>query len=643
MKQISCAHWLTLFLVLMVTLELGAQRPRLPGGGGQSGPPPGTGASGGQIGTLVDDFVDTDSFSVKYIYKEVPWDTLFRGDTSKYWWYHIYDPARHKLWDDLHLGIPGSAARSVRYAPKFIEGNHLGVHVFDNYLKRTSSLPLYFSEKPFADISFRRGADQDDFVFDGTFSNTFQNGLNFTLEYQRLGQIGEYQRQRLRNTNLVMGLHYKWWSNKVHSYLSFANNTFIQDANGGIQADSLLLLPQFNIRIGVPTFLPSGRTQYEQRSVELFNSLALSKKTAVPIQLYNSLSYERERYLFFDVNNPNAAEYFGQFFTDERGVRHNVLLNSFRNEIGIDLATESFLGLQAERIRGGLIQRWIQWSQDPNTQPLNEVSAFGEAYVRLGARLTAEAKIQQGLFDAGGNNLLWLRGKLHLPFKTLLNFSYERQALLPSLIDRSVNISFRNVYTNDFNTQKINQIRADISNQLTHTRLEFGLVRALDLILYDVSGVPTQDQDGINILQIGVTQQIKIWHIYWNQSLLYQASSSTKLGLPTLFYKGSLFYEKPLFRGKSPVKLGCDYRLLPEFTSLTYLPMHAQWAFLEHNQQRFFPELDVFASMKVKVFRFYARFENLLGIFNGYPLFHHHRFPMHERRFSFGVYWILLD
>jgi hypothetical protein len=643
MKLTSCVQWLILIVVLLASIELAAQRPRLPGGGGQSGPPPGTGASGGQLGTLVDDFVDTDSFTVKYIYKEIPWDTLQRGDTSKYWWYHIYDPARHKVWDDLHVGIPGSASRSVRYAPTFIEGNHLGVHVFDSYMKRTKQLPLFFPEKPFADVSFRRGADQDDFVFDGTFSNTFQNGLNFTLDYQRLGQIGEYQRQRLRNTNLVMGLHYKWWSDKVHSYLSFANNSFIQDANGGIQEDSLLLQPQFNIRIGIPTFLPSGRTQYEQRSVELYNSLYLTNKSAVPIQLYNSITYERERYLFFDINNPNGAAYFGPFFTDERGVRHNVLLQSLRNEIGVDLATESLLGLQAERIRAGLIQKWIQWAQDPIAQPLNEVSAFGEAYVKLGDKVTAEAKIQQGLFDATGNNLLFLKGKLSLPFKTKLNLSYERQALLPSLIDRSVNISFRNVYTNEFTTQKINQIRGEISNNIIHTRLEFGLVRALDLILYDTTGIPSQEQTGINLFQIGITQQLKLGHIYWNQSLLYQAASSTKLGIPPLFYKGSLFYEKPLFRGKSPVRLGCDYRLIPEFTSLTYLPMHAQWAFLENRTQRFLPEMDVFASMKVKVFRFYARFENLLGTFNGYPLFHHYRFPMHERRFSFGVYWILVD
>lgn len=623
--------------MLLLSFGAEAQRPGAPGGNLPPAPP------GGGNRNMVDDFIDTDSFSVAYIYKEEAWDTLYRGDTSLYQFYHLYDPARRRTWDYLHIGLPGSPARPVYYDLPYREGNHLGVHVYDPYIRRAKDLAFYFPDRPFADLAYLRGADQDDFVFDAVFSNTFANGLNFSLEYQRIGQIGEYRHQRSRNTTLNAGFSYAWWKDRIQSYFIFSNSGILQENSGGISSYDVYDDPRFNTRIGIEVLLSASRTRFNVREYELYNSLEAPFTTRFPLKLYNSLKISNESFLFFETASQGGIneEYFGPFFNDPRGIRHGVQLNSVRNEIGLDMAVDSIAGFEVEKIRGGIIQRWISWQQEPNDTRLNEFHVFAEGYLKLFNRIDTKGRYQQGILDAAGNSNVLIEGKIRLPGNLNILGTYERSSILPSLITQSVNISFRNVYTTDLNVQRINRIKGGLKINNTGTSIEAGVLRGIDLIVYNPQGFPEQLEVPTNILQIAATQELSLWDFKWYHYLLYQATAESKLGIPTWFYKSSLFWERGISRGNSPLRIGVDFRIMPDFFSLTYLPMHAQWTYQNEQKQELFPELDVFVALKVKVFRAFVRFENIIGLVNNRPLFHHYRYPMHERRLSIGIQWIL--
>jgi len=628
----------TLIATIVSFNKLAAQRPQPPGNdfptdienGGRPG------------GSILSDFLDTDSISLAYYYKEFAWDTLYRGDTSLYAFHHIYDPARRRTWDYLHIGLPGSPARPVYFEKPYIEGNHMGVSVFDIYTKKASKMPFFLPERPVADLAYLRGADQDDFVFDAIFSNTFENGLNFSMDYERLAQVGDYRNQRSRNTNLTMGLNYKWWKDKVNSYFIFANNAFLMENSGGIRDESVYGDPRFNTRAGIETYLGNSRSRYELREFELYNTIEAPFTSRYPLRLYNSLTYSRERYLFFQTA-PYDLDYFGIFANDTRGVRHGVEISKFRNELGLEWEAESLAGIDIDKIRAGLVQNWISWIQEPNTRQLNEFHVFAEGYLTLFKRMVTKGRYQQGLLDAAGNSHVLLEGKLKLPADFNLTATYERSSILPSLIDQSVNVNFQNVYRTNFGLQRFNTLKGGISWKRTKSTLEVGLQRGIDLIVYNINGIPEQIGDAVNILQVAAIQELNIWHFKWYHYLLFQASSTTQLGIPPLFYKSTLFYEREFFRGKSPLRIGADFRTLTTYQSLTFLPIHAQWAYQTESNQILFPEIDVFVSLKVKVFKAFVRFENVLGTVNNKPLFHHYRYPMHEQRLSFGIQWILPD
>jgi len=631
--------FLTYLFVFFGLNQAIAQRPQLPGGDLSQDLPEESGQRGG---TILSDFIDTDSISFGYYFKEFESDTFYRGDTSLYAFHHLYDPARRRNWDYLHIGLPGSPARPVYFNLPFREGNHLGVNVFDLYTKTAKGMPFFISERPIADLAYLRGADQDDFVFDAVFSNTFANGLNFSMDYERLAQVGDYRNQRSRNTNLTFGLHYKWWADKISSYFTFANNAFIMENSGGIISEDVFGDPRFNIRAGVETFLSNSRSRYELREFELYNTFQAPFTSRYPLRLYNSLTYSQERYLFYETG-PYNTDYFGIFANDGRGIRHGVGVSKFRNELGLEWEAESIAGIEVDKIRAGLVQNWITWAQEPNENRLNEFHLFSEGYLTLFNRIITKGRYQQGLLDATGNSHVLLEGKLKLPAELDLSVTYERSSILPSFIDQSVNVNFQNIYRKNFQTQKLNTLKGGITWRKTRTSLEAGLQRGLDLIVYDISGLPEQIEEAVNILQVAAIQEINIWHFKWYHYFLFQASSNAKLGIPPIFYKSSLFFEREYFRGKSPIRVGVDFRTMPTYQGLTYLPLLAQWAYQSERNQLFYPEIDLFVSLKVKVFKAFVRFENVLGTFNNKPLIHHYRYPMHEQRLSFGIQWILPD
>lgn len=627
-----------IWLLLLQSSIMLAQRPGAPGGR----PLPGQGSGGRpSAGELLSDFVDTDSISVPYWYKETNWDTLQRADTTLHDFYHVYDVSRRREWDYLHTGLAGSPTRPVYYQANYIEGNRLGMDVLDLYKRPAHQTPFFETNKPFSDLIFLRGADQDDYNFEAIFAHTFGNGLQFTLDYQRMGTLGEYANQRLRNTSFSAGLHYTWWDGKVNSYLSFSNSAFLHENNGGITTDDNFQDPAFNLRIGYPVFLDNSRTRYTDAEVELYNVVKAPFTTRYPITLYHSFRYNAEYFKFYEIGQNFDPDYFGLFLTDFRSIRHASRLTTYRNEVGLEWAVTSVPGVEIDRLRGGLVQRQLIWEQEPLTTRLSELHLFAEGYLTLFDRIKTKARYAQGTLDAAGNSQILVDGTVELGKGLLFKGKYERNSIIAGLMQQSINVNFQNVFTADLDVQRFNALGGGIELPQLGSSIEATLIRALDIVVFNLEGLPEQLNDPTNILQIAAIQKLKFWHINWNNYFLLQVTNENKLGLPTWFYKTSLFFEKEMFRGKTPVRIGADFRVMPDFFSLTYLPLQAQFAYQNESEQQFFPEVDVYLGMKVKVFRAFVRFENLIGLVNNVPLIHHYRYPMHESRLTLGIHWIL--
>jgi hypothetical protein len=68
----------------------------------------------------------------------------------------------------------------------------------------------------------------------GKFSRKFAKNLTFNLDYTRINQVGEFLRDRMRNTNFAVGIEQNHWNNRYKTHLIYIYNQFLREENGGV-------------------------------------------------------------------------------------------------------------------------------------------------------------------------------------------------------------------------------------------------------------------------------------------------------------------------------------------------------------------------------------------------------------------------
>jgi len=237
----SFLTWIFFFLAGVTLQPLGAQRPGSGGsgsfpGGGQGGFP-GSGRGGSAPGGGNQREIELDTFPIAFHLPNARKSVIPFRDTGLGNDFHQHDPARRERFDYFHLGYPGSAAYPLYFEPLRRKGFDLGIHAFDLYLLRADQIPIYQLERAFTQATFYQTGEQNDGYFGIQFSRNFSKGLNLSLNYRRINQLGpstHFSSQKGKVSSL--GLSF-WWQppgGRYTGYLLLASNEGDHKENGGI-------------------------------------------------------------------------------------------------------------------------------------------------------------------------------------------------------------------------------------------------------------------------------------------------------------------------------------------------------------------------------------------------------------------------
>ena len=149
-----------------------------------------------------------DTLDVEYFYQDDP-VTLYSYQDTLIRYVHEYDLSHIAGNSYFNLGYPGSAVRPVLAVPSERVGFQLGLNQFDPYAMDERRLRFYRMEKALAHASYLQGQSQDDGIFRTLFARNFKDGLQVSLDYNRYNNVGIYERQAAKNTNLGLGVWYK--------------------------------------------------------------------------------------------------------------------------------------------------------------------------------------------------------------------------------------------------------------------------------------------------------------------------------------------------------------------------------------------------------------------------------------------------
>ncbi|MEL6863027.1 MAG: putative porin [Bacteroidota bacterium] len=597
-----------------------------------------------------------DTLDVAYYYMDNPGQEYAFRDTLL-GLFQQYDPIRQqKGVDDAHTGNLGSPMRPLFYRSRFQKGMDIGFHQFDGYQLHYSRLPFYRLKKAFTNAYYSQGPTQEDAYFKIQFGRDFAKGLSFSLIYDRINNAGVYKSQQTKHTALGMGFRYRSPRGKYQSFLVFTSNINRQIDNGGIQIDALTD-QNSDQEFTIPVFLEDvAQTRYDVQEYAYTQYYNLTgKPDSVSEQserraftIKHDLSYARGFYKYADTNPASDSIYYGPLQVDSRGLRHflskRVLSNRFSLQTSkLRSGAASNIRNQKDLLDFGLSHQIHFLEQEPQDTTINNLFIDGRWNFAPSERLKIQTYAHLGLLDNRGDYRV--EAELFFDFKKAGSVQIEglHQNYSPSLLQHRTYISKRRMWNNDFNRRFETSLSFTYRQPLTKTSINAQIHLLDNHIYYDTSGFAQQVGGIINVLQLGVGQEIH-WRAFHLESWAgLQQISGSILRFPSIYTKHSFYLEGKLFRQVLRTRLGVDFRWSSAYRGVTYQPLIGQFHLDDSQDVGGYPALDLFISFKVSYFRAFVKSENIIEIFN--PGFYYQvaGYPQPFNALRFGISWVFID
>ncbi len=619
------------------------------------------GASGQE--PLVLDKEELDTFPIYFLYAANPELAVAFSDSLLDDFFHQYDPVRKRVWDYKNLGVPGSAHQALVYEPRVRRGFDPGFHQYDLYLLPAESVPFYRLQRAYTNLGFNRGAEQNNSDFTVQFSRNFANGLNFSLDYQRLGQLGTadlFPNQRVRNTALGLGFWLQAKNGRYQGFFAYADNKLEHDDNGGIVEEPVREGAFFTPN-ATDVYLDNAGTRHRHQEVLYTHYLNLGKRDTLAPDLApdsfpparriwrvsHRIGYRSSTYTYFDPSPAADASYYGLFQTDNRGLRHFLLHNKLENQFRLQSVKPSRApgpGAGDRRLELHLTHVAHQINQEPVDSALQEIFIGADWAAAPLPALQLEAQAQLGVLGSIGDYRVKGRIKTFLGDWGGLEAVFLNQLYSPTLVQESFYVTQQPVWGNAFKKTLETNLQGTLFLSKWGLELGGGYHLINQAIYFDTAGMARQTGVPVSVSQLFVRKHLRLWKIHNENQWVVQAVSGDVLRLPLLAGKHSLYFSGKLFKVLD-TRIGVDLRYTSAYSSDYYFPLTGQFQLQDRAQIPFYPAADAYFNIRVTKFRAFVKIENISSNWMGGQLFYQtpdYPWPP-VSGFRIGIKWRLSD
>lgn len=641
--------WLTVLLFFCVVLTAVGQRPPNIGGGG---------SGGGVSAPQSSDYFTRDTSDVIYFYANKPSLEYVFSDTTLGRYVVQYDPIRQRRWDYVHLGHLGSAHQAVVFSPQTRKGFDLGFHQFDLYQTRAEDLPFYRITRPFTNLAYSQVAEQSNGYVEAQFSRNFANGINLSIDYKRINQLGtqtKYLRQDVQNTALAFGLWIEGPAKKYTGMIAFASNTIRQEDNGGIGS-----VPEEVTGFRSPTsaeiFLSEAETRHALRELMYTHYFTLgggqdsTQRIRRSYSLGHQLSYASNKYKYFDVSNQLDPFVYKSLLGDPRGFRHALdytkLSNSFRLKSFKLAPGENAKAVRSQRdlLEVGLTHSLYNIDQEASDSTINTLFLNGTLNIALKDRIQLNAEAHLGLLDHGGDYRVSGQLMINLSEIGSLEFKAANQLSTPTLLQSRFYINQQVLWNNDFNKTLSTSLEASYQQARLGLRISGRYHLLNNYIYHDSIGIARQTGTPISVLQLVVEEDIRLGAFHLDNTIIFQSSSEDEIRLPAIFSEHSLYYQSKWFKFLN-IRIGADARLQSAYKGNYYHPLFGQFILQDRQEVPFYPSIDAYVAFRVTKFKAFFKIENATQFLRPDELFYLNAFYPHSiaSGFRLGFQWRFWD
>ena len=573
-----------------------------------------------------------------------------------------------------YLGNLGSPAENKVFFQRYEREDFIFSDCYWPYWPKLDQFHFINTKIPYANLTYNSGGSQQTKVemFRGAMSVNFGKKFNIGFDFNYLYGRGFYTSQSTKDINLA--IYSSYISDKYDLHFLLYNTNFLNYENGGIADDRYITnIEEINdgsrgiSSLDIPTLFTEtwnhikGQRYFltHRYNVGFYQSSSETKKTNsskgvfVPVVSFiHTFDYKSNNRRFLSEDARIDTVYTNHYLPTDGDYYVNDKMSywSLRNTIGISLR-EGFkkwakFGLTAYAdfdYRHFTIAD-TTLSGDLSQKIYKEFSTKigAELAKREGALLTYRANAELGLTgvdlgefrltgEIGSKFPLWgkdvsIKGKAHL-----LN-------LVPAFFERHNHTRFY-WWDRDFSKVKRVYFGGELSVPFTRTKLTAGVENITNYVYFGLNGESAQHDKNIQVFSAQLDQNFKVGILNWENSLVYQKSSSASvLPLPEFCVYSNLYI---LFKLAKVLTLqpGVDVRYQTKYYAPYYDAATQQFRIQDEVKIGHFPLLNVYLNAHLKYTRFFVMAYNIGSLLFHTDYFSLAHYPLDPFYIRFGLSW----
>ena len=543
---------------------------------------------------------------------------------------------------------------SNRLTPLFAAQSH---HY--NY-KEVEDVSYFNVPTPLTEIYFKTAFEQGQ-QLNAFFTINTSKQFNFSLSYQGVRSLGNYQQSLTSTGNLLITSNYFSKNNRYNVRFHVASHDIINRENGGLTPNSIALFvnddPEFSDRGRLDVNFEDAENNLKGLRLYVNQEYALIKKAdstnTNSLTLGNSIWYEDK---LFEYRQQNAFEQYGASYeaTDlyTKTTLEEFNLQGYANFTNSLLGNFKFFTTLTEYNYGYNSVLNLDTGQIPNRIKDNLVSVGGSYQKQYkGFDIHAEAAINV-IGNTTGNYINAAAG-LYLNKDTKVQGSLKIHNAAPNFNFQLYQSDYVNYnWKTQFNTIKTQELGFDLwSKKIANVSFKYTGIDDYTYFAINASQTdadaflrptPMQSSERVDYLKIKAQREFNWRGFALNNTVMYQnvLSGDSVFNVPEFITRQSLYYQDHIFKNALFFQTGVNLKYFTKYNSNGYDPVLAE--FYVQNEQEIgnFPMVDLFFNAKIRQTRIFVTWEHFNALFsNTKQYFSAPGYPYRDSLIRFGLVW----
>ena len=519
-----------------------------------------------------------------------------------------------------------------------------------NYYK-TEDVNYYRVPTPTSELFFQTGIQQGQ-ILNSLLTMNVNPQLNISIEFKGLRSLGDYRNALSSHQNLRMTASYTSKSHKYVLRTHYAGQKLINQENGGLTDESILLYTsdnsEYKQRERLDTQFTDAesklrtRRYYLEQGYNLWYHSTDSLKKESYWQIGHEMTYNRQFYIY---EQSKANDFFGESYSTkvsdstyylkmEQGAFTELkapwILGKLRfkvNYTNYDYGYNSVLFLNSGTIPAYLKGHNTAAQADWNAQ-----------FKTFGLKASA-GTIFEG--DFTGN---YLSGIATFSKDSL--FTIKATALVKSQSPQLSAQLYQSAYIdyNWYNHLDNEQTRylgfAFLSDKWVDA--EASLTQKDFYTYFDENSQPNQYNGSLAYSKIKIHKELKFWKLALDNTFLYQKvlQGESVLHVPEIITENTFYFSDDVFKRKPMyLQTGFTVKYFTSYFADEFNPLINEFRLQNETEIGNYPLLEFFANARVQRTRLYFKLENLGSLWDGGKYFVTPSQPYRDFKVRFGLIW----